>query len=481
MPLLTKSKYTQAVQCKKMLWFSIHQSEKLAIDQNRQFVFDQGTTVGIAAQKLFPSGKLVSPELSFLDKLSATNTLLKESTSLFEGSFKWDQCFCIVDALIFYDDGWDLIEVKSSTSVKPIHYHDVGFQYFVLDQLGIPIRNAYVCHIDTSYIRDDDLDYNALFKFQNVTDEVKQIMPSVKKNIHEFLPVFKMSHMDMPIGPHCLSPYECSAKHECWRDIPDNSIFDLTELPLQDKFFHYFQDRMVIQDFSPVEFSEFRQRLQISCDIEDLDFIHFEKLQSFLFNFQPPVSYLDFEAFQTAIPPFPCVSPYEQIPFQFSLHIDSQVLEHYCYIAPPNVDPRETLLSSLQDVLPSTGSVVVYNKQYETLILNTLKKHVPESAPFIDDLISRLIDLEDPFKKKFIYLREMKGKTSIKFVLPALCPTFSYDHLVISSGRGINTMHQQLSDPDLKDNAYQSLLEYGRLDTYGMVLILKQIRFLSGI
>jgi hypothetical protein len=481
MPLLTKSKYTQAVQCKKMLWFSIHQPEKIAIDQNRQFVYDQGTTVGIAAQKLFPSGKLVSPELSFLDKLSTTQSLVNQSMSMFEGAFKWDQCFCIVDALIFYDDGWDLIEVKSATSVKPIHYHDIGFQYFVLDQLGIPIRNACIVHIDTSYIRKGELDYQSLFKCQNVTAEIKELMPSIKKNIHEFLPVFKMKTMDMPIGPQCLTPYQCGAKHACWGEVPDNSIFDLAELPLQDKFSYYYQDRWLIQDFSPSEFSKLKQRQQISCDIEDLDFIHFEKLQLFLLKVQPPVSFLDFEAFQTAIPPFSGLSPYEQIPFQYSLHIDDQSLVHHFYISPPNGDPREALLNSLKERLPEKGSVVVYNKQYESLILRNLKKQLPNASAFIDGLISRLIDLEDPFKKNFIYLREMKGKTSIKYVLPALCPTLSYDHLAITTGKSINAMHQQLSDPHLKGNAYQNLLEYGRLDTYGMVLILQQLRNLSGI
>lgn len=481
MPLLTKSKYTQAVQCKKMLWFSIHQPEKLVIDQNRQFVFDQGTSVGIAAQQLFPSAQLVSPKLSFFDKLSTTNSLLNQSMSMFEGAFKWNQCFCIVDALIFIEDGWDLIEVKSATSVKPIHFHDVGFQYFVLNQLGIPIRNAYVCHIDTSYQRLGNLDYNKLFKRQIVTNEIINLMPTIKKNIHEFLPVFNMTQFDMPIGPHCLSPYECSAKHDCWSGIPENSIFDLADISMQKKFLHYFQDRMLIQDFSTDEFSKFKQRQQISCDIEGLDFIDSEKIQTFLSAIQMPVSYLDFEAFQSAIPPFSKTSPYDQIPFQFSLHIDDSSLEHYFYIAPPNCDPRETLLTSLQELIPSTGSIVVYNKQYEILILNKLKEHVSKSQSFIDDLISRLIDLEDPFKKKHIYLRAMKGKTSIKSVLPALCPSFSYDHLAISSGKSVNAMYHQLDDSSLNKCAYASLLDYGRLDTYAMFLILKQLRYLSGV
>ena len=354
MPLLTKSKYIQAVQCKKQLWISTQHPELMDIDEDRQFIFDQGTAVGVEAQKLFPGAELISQSLPFIDKLSKTKQMVDDRLSLFEGAFKWDQCFCIVDALIFNGENWDLIEVKSSTGVKPIHYHDVGFQWFVLNQLGICIDNIILCHINTSYERQGALDHSSLFKLHDITDDVQDLIPTIKKNIHDYLPIFKMESVDYPIGPHCYSPYECSAINHCWKRIPENSVFDITELSIQDKFSHYFQERINLTDFLPSDFSKFKQRQQVSCEIEGLDFIDHEKLKAFLLNIQSPISYLDFESFQTAIPPFQGISPYEQIPFQFSLHIEDQSLHHNDFISFPDVDPRPLILNELKLKVPAS-------------------------------------------------------------------------------------------------------------------------------
>ncbi|RAP24094.1 hypothetical protein DID73_01625 [Candidatus Marinamargulisbacteria bacterium SCGC AG-343-K17] len=482
MGLLTKSKYIQALQCKKLLWLTLNQPSALSINDNKQAVYDQGTMVGIDAQSLFPSGIMVDSDLSFPEKISTTRDYISKSQSMFEGAFKWDQCFCMVDVLVFNDGAWDLIEVKSSTSVKPIHYHDVGFQTFVLTQLGIEIRDMFICHIDTSYKRQGMLDRTALFHCDKVTNDVLDLLPTIKKNIHEFLPILKSANSDIPIGPHCFSPYECSAMDHCWKGVPDDSIFEITEMSIQHKFSLYYKNQFLISELDPNSFSRFKQKQQIACHLEGLDFINTEKLTTYLSQIHAPFSFLDFECFQTAIPPFDGLHPYDQIPFQFSLHIDNEKeLLHHGYIAPYGEDPRPLILDELKKHIPSSGSILVFNRQYEALILNQLKTRFPSEAPFIDGVLERLIDLEIPFKNNYIYLRQMKGKTSIKSVLPALCPTFSYDQLTISSGRSINSMYQKLSDDNDKDDAYQFLFEYGRLDTYAMVMILKRLMFLLGV
>lgn len=470
----------QAKQCKKMLWLMLNQPDQFEIDDNQQFIFDQGSRVGIEAHQLFPEAKLIETDLSFMDKISQTKQLLNKGISMLEGAFKWDQCFCMVDALIHTEKGWDLIEVKSATGVKPSHTHDVGFQFYVLKQLGIPVNRCFICHINTSYVRSGALDHESLFTMSDITESVNDAIPEIKKNIHDFLPILNADQVEVPIGPHCNTPYECSAINHCWKGIPKKSIFDIAELPIHEKFTHYFQQKLLINEFDPSDFSSFKQRQQVACELEGVDFINRKELVSFLSHFQNPVSYLDFESFQSAIPPFDKISPFEQIPFQFSLHIDyGSSLDHHGFIADTDQIPHPQVLEQLKQRIPSSGSIVVFNKQYESMILKKLKLFSPQSSRFIDDLLKRLIDLEIPFKKNFIYIREMNGKTSIKYVLPALYPTLSYDHLTISSGRSINAMVEKLNNIQTCSDAQEHLSEYGRLDTYAMVLIVNKLKKLT--
>ena len=271
-----------------MLWLNLNQPECFDIDENQQFIFQQGSRVGLAAHHLFPNAELIPEDLPFMDKLSKTKTMVSQYKSIFEGSFKWDQCFCIVDALIYEDDGWHLIEVKSSTGIKSNHTHDIGFQFYILRQLGIPVVRCSICHINTNYVRSGELDYTQLFTMVDLTDDVFDEIPMIEKNIHEFLPIFKTDQIDMPIGPHCNSPYECSAIDYCWKNVPNYSVFDIGELSINDKFSFYYQDKVSINDFTPDDFSKFKQRQQIACEIEGIDFINREKLSKFLSSMFKP-------------------------------------------------------------------------------------------------------------------------------------------------------------------------------------------------
>ena len=78
----------------------------------------------------------------------------------------------------------------------------------------------------------------------------------------------------------------------------------ILRLSIQDKFSHYFQERINLTDFLQSDFSKFKQRQQVSCEIEG-DFIDHEKLRHF--KYSVPISYL-VESFQTAIPPFRDIS-----------------------------------------------------------------------------------------------------------------------------------------------------------------------------
>ena len=201
-------------------------------------------------------------------------------------------------------------------------------------------------------------------------------------------------------------------------------------------FLFIMKGRYHLSDFvNEYGLSLFQQR-QIACFLEDLDFIDINSLNLFLSQFEYPLSFLDFECVQYAIPPFINMVPYEQLPIQFSLHIYTLTrhISHVSFLSPHGHDSRHLFLTALIDNLPTSGSIVVFNKSSEALVLKHLKAYFPEYSIAIDNIISRMIDIHIPFKNQMIMMRAMNGKTSIKSILPSLCPTASFDQLPISSG-----------------------------------------------
>ena len=81
-----------------------------------------------------------------------------------------------------------------------------------------------------------------------------------------------------------------------------------------------------------------------------------------------------------------------------------------------------------------------------------------------------------PFQKKYYYTPEMQGSYSIKKVLPALVPEFSYDNLNINEGGAASLAFEKLyseTDETRINKTRKDLLAYCGLDTLAMVEILK--------
>ena len=129
--LLSKSKYLSGLQCPKLLWVEINDPERIPeTDPVTQYIFDQGHLVGDYAKKLFPGGIDV-PQDDFMGNIVKTNELLAERKPLFEAGILAGNIYSRVDILNpVNEDEWDIIEVKSSTSVKDVHFDDVAFQKF---------------------------------------------------------------------------------------------------------------------------------------------------------------------------------------------------------------------------------------------------------------------------------------------------------------------------------------------------------------
>ena len=147
--------------------------------------------------------------------------------------------------------------------------------------------------------------------------------------------------------------------------------------------------------------------------------------------------FLDFETFNPAVPLYDYSKPYQQIVFQYSLHILNEQggqLEHKEFLAQPTGDPRIPMIEQLITEIGTEGDIIVYNKGFETGRLSEIARDFPKYEIAIQNILKRIVDLMTPFQQKLYYTPEMKGSYSIKQVLPALVPGFSYKNLEINNG-----------------------------------------------
>ena len=219
---LSKSLYTKAIQCPKALWLKKYKKEVLTPpDPTALARFETDNIVGELACQFFPNGREViyNPD-DFNGMVEATKKWMEEGIEhIYEATFLYDGILILVDVLKVTPNGLEIYEVKSSSSAKDIYLYDVSIQLYVLKQLGYTVISSNIVHIDSSYVRGNDLDLNGLFKIVDVSDEVNALQADVPNKLDEF-EVYLTDRENEPsidIGSHCNKPYECDAKEYCWR------------------------------------------------------------------------------------------------------------------------------------------------------------------------------------------------------------------------------------------------------------------------
>jgi len=489
--MLTKSNHLKAIQCQKLLWLTKHKKEVLTPQKNSaQSKLKIGTEVGELACKLFPNGQQIEYNAqNFQGMVEQTKQWIEEGVqTIYEATFMVDGLFIMVDILTINSEGLTLYEVKSSTGVKDIYLHDVAFQYYVVEKLGYHIENAFVIHLDSSYVFDETLDLESLFKVVNVTEEVKTLQKEIPLNIEisqNYL-AHKEDEPNIEIGKHCHKPYLCEAKEYCWkvqRNIPDYSIFNIFHLGSKKQIDLYEQGIVKVEDIPDDYELTKRQRHKVKNFKEKKEYIDSEQIEKFVASLSYPLYYLDFETFQQAIPQWQGVSPYRQIPFQYSLHIEEEngALEHKEFLAKEGEDPRESFAQSLVENIPEDVMVLGYNMSFEKGVLRKLAKEFDAFSDHLMAIHDNLVDLMMPFQKGYYLTPSMQGSYSIKYVLPALVPHMSdaYEDLeLINSGSEAMDAFAQLNELDEVERVAtrKALLAYCRLDTLAMVEILRVLR-----
>ena len=494
---LSKSRYCKGIQCPKILWLDVNKSEVRDNSSINQSILDTGNMVGDLAMGYFGAFTEVPYNDDKSVMLAETRRLLNLKTeTICEASFSHDGNFCSVDILRETDEGAEIVEVKSTTGIKPVFYDDAAYQYHVLVSCGIDVQKVFIMHINNEYERHGDIDLHGLFTINDCTEKILSMQDEVAANIARFRECADTkTEPVMDIDERCFDPYECVYRSYCWRHIPENSVFDISGVSLHsDRKFSLYRSGVVSleQLLDSGEKISDAARLQAETHAYNRPpVIDKAAIRAFLNTLSWPLYFLDFESIQDAIPRFEGLRPYRQVPFQYSLHIQQRPggpLAHREFLEEPGVDPHRNLAERLCADIPQNVCVLAYSMGYEKSRIRELAEYINSGetssgiASHLMNIHDNIKDLMQSFQSHAYYSQELDGSYSIKQVLPALCPgdpELDYSSLdLVHNGSEAMSVYRGMAgkSPEEQQRIKTALLAYCRLDTLAMVKILEKLR-----
>ena len=383
------------------------------------------------------------------------------------------------------DDKYEIHEVKSSTEIKDIFIDDVSYQTYILVKLGLNVVKSNIVYLNSFYERIGELDLNKLFIIKDVTDLVKEKQIEIEKNIQDINDYMKQKEVNDDIGIYCAKPYECPFFDYCTRNLEKPNIFDLRRMWFSKKIDWYNKGIYIYKDLLKEKIDN-KCKEQIEFELfNKKDNINKDNIKKFLKSLSYPLYFLDFETFQQSIPIYDNVRPYDQIPFQYSLHYiekEGGEIKHKEFLAEAGKDPRRKLAESLVQDIPLNVCTLAYNMGFEKGRIKRLAQLYPDLHDHLMNIHDNIKDLMIPFYNRDYYSKEMYGSYSIKYVLPALFPndpSLNYHNLenIHNGSEAMNAFKdmENMSKEEQK-KIRNSLLKYCELDTYAMVKIYENLK-----
>jgi hypothetical protein len=338
--LLSKSSFIKGLQCEKHLYlYKYNYNEMDEFSEMQKAIFQRGTDVGVIAQKLFPDG-IIATEGSppnYKKGLKKTNELIQQGeNTIYEAAFQFNEVLAINDIIVRDGSKWNAYEVKSSTSISETYLNDAALQYYVLSNSGIEINNFSIIYINNQYIRNGKLDIHSLFNIESVLQHILPLQDFVKESVERLKQVIANKIMpQIDIGEHCHDPYKCGFFNYCREHIPEYSIFDFSGMHLDKKYDLYREGIINLDDIPDDHPLTKNNKLQLEVYKSGEPVIDKEAIKEFLTDLNYPLYFMDFETFQPPVPLYDNSKPYQQIPFQYSIHLkenENGDLKHFEFL-----------------------------------------------------------------------------------------------------------------------------------------------------
>ncbi|MGB5261432.1 MAG: DUF2779 domain-containing protein [Gammaproteobacteria bacterium] len=478
---LTKTRILAGLQCEKRLHLALHRPEEAQPVISAAAI--TGQVVERHARLMFPGAVLIERGATGTDPFRQTAQCLQDPAvqTLFEAAFRDDPVTVFVDVLQRAGAGWDLIEIKAGTRVEDRHIDDVAIQVWVLSRTGINLNRIYLMHIDSAFIYHGGHDYAGLFVREDITERVQRHLATIGADIERLQNIAAGPEPVRHVGGHCKRPWICEFTAYCnARDAgyPVSLLPNVRAQLVEQLLARGVTDvRNIPADALSSETHQRIRRITIAGSEEQLP-----GAASELDALAWPRYYLDFECIQFAVPVWAGTHPYDQLPFQWSCHIEyaAQPIVHREFLDTSGTDPRRAFAETLLAVCGEAGAIIVYNQSFEKRIISELAAAFADLRESLRTLNDRIVDLL-PVVKRNYYHPDMKGSWSIKSVLPCLVPGLRYADLgAVQEGTRAQQAYFDLISGELNaaaaERLHKDLLAYCRLDTWAMVAMVEKLQ-----
>ena len=478
---LSKFKLLAYRQCPKRLWLEVHRPEACEDSGAIQATRVAGHQVGDVARQIYDPlrrGQLIDPQAEGLDAaLARTKALLQSAQPIFEAGFRAEGALAFADVMLPTGRGsrvgWHMVEVKSATCVKDYHRDDAAIQAFLARASGVPLRSVALAHIDSNWTYPGNSDYQGLLVEEDLTEEAFARAGKVRGWITEAQAIgARKQPPRIATGEQCNAPFECGFIAHCQSQEPQaqHPVHWLPRRSLALKE-HYIRE---LRELSDDLLNNTQQRVKTATLAGQAYFDQHAAAQA-LAAHKLPGYFIDFETIQFAVPIWKGTRPYQQIPFQFSVHRLGRtgLATHQAFLDLSGNNPSRAFAQALIAACGERGPVFVCNAPFETTRIRQLAERHPRLAPALQAINARVVDLL-PVARQHYYHPSQQGSWSIKAVLPALCPDLRYEQLDgVQDGTAAQQAYLEAIAP-ATGVARKALLErqlraYCHLDTWAMV------------
>lgn len=471
---ISKTAFLKYDQCHKAFFFyKKHPYLRDPISKEKQFTFNRGHSVGNLAQQLFPDGIDVSKQVkNSKAAYELTLQLLNEGVkTIYEATFVYNGVLVMIDILHFDGENWMAYEVKSSLKISEAYIKDACLQYYVLKNSLPNFTDLFLVTLNSNYVFENEINLKQLFKKRSIKANAEENIDFFARTITQMNLVLERNAIpDIPIGKQCFSPYDCDYLGTCWKNVQDpKSVFKIGKSDREQLFALYFSGAETVDKIDLN--SDLKPHIKIQASSINTDKPYFEKAQinNFLKKIAGKYCFLDMEIWSPAIPKYNGTSPFEQIPFLFSIcYGDAKTPKFKKYLKPIETDSRKEFLMALLEASKEFDSVLVFDKNLEMQVLGKLENMFPENKIEIHNLRGKMIDLAEPIQNFYFFHPKFKGNFSLKAVSEIFNAESDYAALDIASG--IVAMHKyeglMAEENDIiNEQTKQQLIDYCNIDT----------------
>lgn len=476
---LSKSKISAFEQCPKRLWLSVHRPELAQFDEGAELRFAAGHEVGAAACSLVSDGVMVEADPDLAAAVARTRALLDagHDAAIFEATFQHEGVLVRVD--ILEPDGtggWRIAEVKSSTKAKDYHLGDLATQVWTVRNAGLSISSAAIRHVDSGFVLTREGDWEGLFHDVELLDTIEPITADRELVVAAARETLAGPEPAVEVGAQCSAPFACEFAGHCHAALPPGPKWPVTILP-NGGGKRWLE--LGIVDLHEVDAAALANKLHQRVHRATIDDEHYHDVdgaRAAMAGWTYPRIWLDFETIAFAVPRWIGTRPYQQVPFQFSAHVEMAdgSVEHREFLSLDGNDPRRACAEALTTLIPDEGTVIAYNASFEKTCIRDLAKAFPDLSEALLSICNRVVDLL-PVAKANWYHRDQRGSWSIKAVLPTVAPHLDYAGLAVKDGAHAQAAYLEAiaegTTPERWQELDEGLRAYCCRDTEAMMVL----------